>query len=117
MHIIFTIGILTIADFESMMKKGGSYCLILVCEYNKDKDLQTLEAYCHNYPTVKCYYGLEGAKDRGQPDTSFNTHFQNKGTPAFFFFKNGNQAIAIVHDSTKAPYKAHDVDAAFKSVQ
>ncbi|XP_039291678.1 uncharacterized protein LOC120353101 [Nilaparvata lugens] len=132
MH-IFTIGILTIflhsiteggiqqskswADFESMMRRGGSYCLMLVCDYNKDEDVKKLEVYCDYYKTVKCYYGLEGDRDRGQPQTSFDKHFLNKGAPAFFFFKNGKQVTVLQHDSTKSPYSVQDVAAAFKSVQ
>nr|ASL05026.1 hypothetical protein [Nilaparvata lugens] len=108
MH-IYTIGILTIflhsiavgvvqeskswADFESAMKKNGSYALVLVDDSNKDIATPFLDGYCIGYPNVKCYYGMEG--NSTQPQTSFNQHFKNNGTPVFILYKDGKQYLFI----------------------
>ncbi|XP_039291649.1 uncharacterized protein LOC111052583 [Nilaparvata lugens] len=101
-------------EFEAMMKGGGTYCLIVVYNYNMDENLKAIEPVCENYPSVKCYYGIQGASKSNQPHTSFDNHFKNPATPAFFFFKNGQQVKVIAHSSTGISMV--DVDAAFKSL-
>ncbi|XP_039291457.1 uncharacterized protein LOC111057961 [Nilaparvata lugens] len=102
------------AEFESMMKGGGSYCLTLVYDFDKSQ-LDIVQAYCNNYTTVKCYYGMEGAENHHQPDTSFNTHFKNRATPFLAFFKNGQQVTVIGHTVTGV--KSPEINAAFETVK
>nr|ASL04996.1 hypothetical protein [Nilaparvata lugens] len=102
------------AEFESIMKGGGSYCLTLLYDFDKN-ELADVEAFCNIYPTVKCYYGMEGAENRHQPDTSFNTHFKNGATPFLAFFKNGQQVTVIGH--TVTGIKGTDFKAGFEAVK
>ncbi|XP_039291358.1 uncharacterized protein LOC120353006 [Nilaparvata lugens] len=127
MH-ISTIGLLTILlptiavgaileskswkDFESMMTKGGTYCLLLVWKIHLNENLDFLKVPCDKYPSVKCFYGLEGATT--QESTSFDLHFNNIAIPAFAFFKDGKQVKMF--DRKTSIYET-EIEAEMKALQ
>ncbi|XP_039291667.1 uncharacterized protein LOC111059238 [Nilaparvata lugens] len=83
-------------EFESIMKKGGYFCLVLLDYPTKEDSIIIVDQACIRYPKVKCYYGMADPK---APPTSFNAHYHSVGIPALYYYKDGKLIKTIDHPS------------------
>ncbi|XP_039280702.1 uncharacterized protein LOC120350601 isoform X1 [Nilaparvata lugens] len=83
-------------EFESIMTKGGCFCLVLLDYPTKEDSIKIMNEACNSYPKVKCYYGMADPK---APPTSFNVHYHSVGIPALYYYKDGKLITTIDHPS------------------